>query len=174
MKLIFSFNRIILFSLILLAFYLLVKAQSQGDPPAVKPGLQMSRVELISKTTEFNNSLVFKQVSDSKGTANFTATNTSGSTVELTDNVGQLVIAKWTLIATDDKKNNETELQRMQWFCMNLGGPNGWEWYAAAIAAINKAIDKPYSSEKLFNYNRQAKFQYIPKEKSYTITFTPW
>jgi hypothetical protein len=166
--------KIALSSLFVFLLCLSVSAQNQNDPPAFKPGLEINRDELISKIIEFDPTLVFKQKKDSIGLPNFVAVNSRGSNIQLIGKTDELVLAKWIFIPSGDNATNDAELQRIQWFCSTLGGPNGWEWYSGAIAEINKASDKPYSNEKAFNYNRKGEFKYSPKEKNYTLTFVPW
>ena len=138
------------------------------------PGMHLNRNVLIKKLTEADSSLVFKQDTDISLLPNFVATDANGSRAQLIGKPDELMIVKWTYVFKADEKVNLIELQKLAWFANTLGDQEGLDWFFIQLAELGKDYKKPISEIKMFDSKRKGEISYSPKEKTLTMTFTPW
>ena len=138
------------------------------------PGMRLNRDALIKKLTEADKDLVFKQDTDINLLPSFIAVDANGSRAQLIGKPDELMIVKWTYVFTPDEKVNLVELQKLAWFANTLGDQEGLDWFFAQLAELGKDYKKPISEIKMFDSKRKGEITYSPKEKTLTMTFTPW
>lgn len=160
--------RNIFFASVLLMSCLSARAQSSSA------GMKLNRDVLIKKLTEADKDLVFKQDTDISLLPNFVAVDANGSQAQLIGKADELMIVKWTYVFKADEKVNLIELQKLAWFANTLGDQEGLDWFFIQLAELGKDYKKPISEIKMFDSKRKGEISYSPKEKTLTMTFTPW
>jgi hypothetical protein len=155
---------------VVLIFCLPARAQQNSS----NAGMRLNRDVLIKKLTEADKGLVFKQDTDISLLPNFVAVDANGSRAQLIGNPDELMIVKWTYVFKADEKVNLTELQKLAWFANTLGDQEGLDWFFTQLAELGKDYKKPISEIKVFDSKRKGEISYSPKEKVFTMTFTPW
>ncbi|UOE50355.1 hypothetical protein MTO98_04620 [Mucilaginibacter sp. SMC90] len=138
------------------------------------PAMRLNRDVLIKKLTEADSGLVFKRDTDISLLPNFVAVDANGSQAQLIGKPDELMIVKWTYVFRADEKTNLIELQKLAWFANTLGDQEGLDWFFAQLAELGKDYKKPISEIKMFDSKRKGEISYSPKEKTLTMTFTPW
>lgn len=137
-------------------------------------GMRLSRSVLIKKLMQADSGLVFKQDTDISLLPNFVATDANGSRAQLIGKPDELMIVKWTYVFNPDEKVNLAELQKLAWFANTMGEQEGLDWFFTQLAELGKDYKKPISEIKMFDSKRKGEISYSPKEKTLTMTFTPW
>jgi hypothetical protein len=160
--------RNIFFAFVLLISCLPAYAQSSS------PGMHLNRDVLIKKLAEADKDLVFKQDTDISLLPNFVAVDANGSQAQLIGKPDELMIVKWTYVFKSDEKVNLIELQKLAWFANTLGDQEGLDWFFTQLAELGKDYKKTISEIKMFDSKRKGEISYSPKEKTFTMTFTPW
>lgn len=160
--------RNIFLCVVVLVFGLPAHAQSSN------PAMRLNRDVLIKKLTEADSGLVFKRDTDISLLPNFVAVDANGSQAQLIGKPDELMIVKWTYVFRADEKINLIELQKLAWFANTLGDQEGLDWFFAQLAELGKDYKKPISEIKMFDSKRKGEISYSPKEKTLTMTFTPW
>ncbi|GAA3974206.1 hypothetical protein GCM10022210_25640 [Mucilaginibacter dorajii] len=147
--------------------------QAQGDPPTVKPGLEIHRDSLIKIIAEAADELSFKQATDIKKLPNYIATNANQSNVQLVGQPEELILAKWMFNFNADTIINEAELAKVAWFALAMGGKNGAYWFISNLEKIKNNMNKDFTQTMIFNYNRNGTLKYIKKSKTLILVFNP-
>lgn len=137
-------------------------------------GMRLNRDVLIKKLTEADKDLVFKQDTDISLLPNFVAVDANGSRAQLIGKPDELMIVKWTYVFKADEKVNLIELQKLAWFANTLGDQEGLDCFFAQLAELGKDYKRPVTEIKIFDSKRKGEISYSPKEKTFTMTFTPW
>jgi hypothetical protein len=164
----FVIVRNIFLASVLLISCLPAHAQSGGA------GMRLNRDVLIKKLAEADKDLVFKQDTDISLLPNFVAVDANGSQAQLIGKPDELMIVKWTYVFKLYEKVNLIELQKLAWFANTLGDQEGLDWFFTQLAELGKDYKKPISEIKMFDSKRKGEISYSPKQKTLTMTFTPW
>jgi len=138
------------------------------------PGMRLNRDVLIKKLIQADSSLVFKRDTDISLLPNYVAIDANGSQAQLIGKPDELMVVKWTYVFTADEKVNLVELQKLAWFANTLGEQEGLDWFFAQLAELGKDYKKSISEIKMFDSKRKGEITYSPKEKIFSMTFTPW
>jgi hypothetical protein len=89
--------KIILLVLFITASILNSNAQEKGDPPSVKPGLEIKRSELIKRITESDSTMMFKRYGDVNGKPNFIGIAADKTSLQLVGEEDYLVFGQMEL-----------------------------------------------------------------------------
>jgi hypothetical protein len=166
--------KIILLVLFITASILNSNAQGKGDPPSVKPGLEIKRSELIKRITESDSTMMFKRYGDVNGKPNFIGIAADKTSLQLVGEEDYLVLAKWNYPFTMNKEQGKQAFLRMEFFALVMGEKAGYEWLLNCAAEFIKAPAREFTDTKTFNFNRKGTFTYKPEAKALVLSFTEW
>ena len=161
--------------MLFLGIHFSANAQEDGPPPAIAPGLEISRTDLIKAITHIDSSLIFKKGPDLKGVSYYSATNTTQTEVRLVGSESELKSVEWSLIYDKDPKVTRTKIDHVSDFMVIMGRAKGTKWLDKQLTIICKNLLKNFVSDKeMLDFNRKAQIIYKAKEQMVTLIFVEW
>ena|SRR6478735_6793435 len=114
--------RIFLTPLISTIISLNVSAQTKGDPPSVKEGIQVSRTYLIKQIQSSDSSMLFKQMANVNGIPHIVGVDKNGTSVEVFGEEDRVKKAVITYKFTTNLDVNSIQYTRMSYFAYLIAG----------------------------------------------------
>jgi len=142
-----------------------LKAQQQGPPPSVAPGLEINRSELIRKLNVYNADYIFETAKTNDKFETIKSTNKSDVTTEIYGSENDVESAACTFVFTTDTAASKSGFIKLAGFVFALTEKPGLDWYFSQIKYMNENRTSSFTHTERFNYMRRLEFVFDPKNK---------